>query len=179
MLVENNKIISLRTAPNGRATKMSIRLPATSLDLVEAGSEPESDSDESNAEDTWSDWVSDSGRRCKSLFEDKLLASVTEALDYDKGTYGFDLGSFCKGKGGYIPHRRRRKLLIWSFMHSARFPQSRPPHKLYQEGGTSRFLHTPSQGPQKTKPRNLQWRVFNLSAGTNRSFRPTIIYCPL
>jgi hypothetical protein len=87
-------------APNGRATKMSIHLPATSLDLVEDGSEPESNSEESNAEDTWSDWVSDSGRRCKSLFEDKLLASVTEALDYDKRTYGFDLDSFCKEKGG-------------------------------------------------------------------------------
>jgi type I protein arginine methyltransferase len=98
--LDNDKIISLRTAPNGRVTKMSIHLPATSLDLVEDGSEPESDSEASNAEDTWSDWVSDSGRRCKSLFEDKLLASVTEALDYDKKTYGFDLDSFCKEKGG-------------------------------------------------------------------------------
>jgi hypothetical protein len=80
---------------------MSLRLPATSLDLVENGSGAESDSDGSNSEDTWSDWASDSGndRRCKSLFEDKFLASVAETLDYDKRTYGFDLSSFCKDKG--------------------------------------------------------------------------------
>jgi type I protein arginine methyltransferase len=80
---------------------MSIHLPATSLDLVETGSEAGSDSEGNNAEDTWSDWVSDSAnhKRCKSLFEDKFLASVIEMLDYDKRTYGFDLGSFCKEKG--------------------------------------------------------------------------------
>ncbi|KAI0248224.1 S-adenosyl-L-methionine-dependent methyltransferase [Lactifluus subvellereus] len=79
---------------------MNIHLPATSLDLVETGSGAECESDGTNAEETWSDWVSDSAndRRCKSLFEDKLLASVTEALDYDKRTYGFDLDSFCKEK---------------------------------------------------------------------------------
>lgn len=80
---------------------MNIHLPATSLDLIGTGSGAECESDGTDAEETWSDWVSDSAndRRCKSLFEDKLLASVTEALDYDKRTYGFDLNSFCKEKG--------------------------------------------------------------------------------
>ncbi|KAI0292194.1 S-adenosyl-L-methionine-dependent methyltransferase [Multifurca ochricompacta] len=32
--------------------------------------------------------------QCKSLFEDKFLASTTEALDYDKRIHGFDLNSF-------------------------------------------------------------------------------------
>ncbi|KAF8272591.1 S-adenosyl-L-methionine-dependent methyltransferase [Lactarius quietus] len=78
---------------------MSLHLPATSLD-VEAGSESGSESDENNVEEAWSDWVSDSANatQCKSLFEDKLLASATETLDYDKRTHGFDLNSFCEEK---------------------------------------------------------------------------------
>ena len=77
---------------------MSLHLPATSLDLVDTGSESGSESDE---KDGYSDWISDSAnvKQCKSLFEDKLLASATEAIDYDKGTHGFDLNSFCQEKG--------------------------------------------------------------------------------
>ena len=84
---------------------MSLHLPATSLDLTEAGSESGSESDENFVEEAWSDWVSDSAnaRQCKSLFEDKLLASAPEALDYDKRTHGFDLNSFCEEKGSRIP----------------------------------------------------------------------------
>jgi protein arginine N-methyltransferase 3 len=83
---------------------MSLHLPATSLDRVEAGSESGSDSAEHNVEEAWSDWVSDSANatQCKSLFEDKLLASATEALDYDKRTHGFDLNSFCEEKGSQM-----------------------------------------------------------------------------
>ncbi len=80
---------------------MSLHLPATSLDLYENGSESASESDGNGVEEVWSDWVSDSAnaKQCKSLFEDKLLASAAEALDYDKKTYGFDLNSFCEEKG--------------------------------------------------------------------------------
>jgi protein arginine N-methyltransferase 3 len=86
---------------------MSLHLPATSLDLIEAGSESGSESDENDVEQAWSDWVSDSAnaRQCKSLFEDKLLASATEALDYDKRTHGFDLNTFCGEKGFQILFR--------------------------------------------------------------------------
>lgn len=82
-------------------TAMSLHLPATSLDLIETGSESGSESDENKVEEVWSDWISDSAsaRQCKSLFEDKLLASAAEALDYDKRTHGFDLNSFCEEKG--------------------------------------------------------------------------------
>jgi protein arginine N-methyltransferase 3 len=85
---------------------MSLHLPATSLNIIEAGSESGSDSDENDVEEAWSDWVSDSAnaRQCKSLFEDKLLASAIEALDYDKRTHGFDLNSFCGEKGSQIFH---------------------------------------------------------------------------
>ena len=81
---------------------MSLHLPATSLDLVDTGSESGSESDE---KDGYSDWISDSAnvKQCKSLFEDKLLASATEAIDYDKGTHGFDLNSFCQEKGTRHP----------------------------------------------------------------------------
>lgn len=83
---------------------MSLHLPATSLDLIETGSESRSESDENDVEEVWSDWVSDSAnaRQCKSLFEDKLLASAPEALDYDKRTHRFDLNSFCEEKGSQI-----------------------------------------------------------------------------
>ncbi|KAH9073434.1 S-adenosyl-L-methionine-dependent methyltransferase [Lactarius deliciosus] len=77
---------------------MSLHLPATTLDHIETGSE--SGSEPAENEEVWSDWVSDSAdaRQCKSLFEDKLLASAGEALDYDKKTHGFDLNSFCEEK---------------------------------------------------------------------------------
>ena len=85
---------------------MSLHLPATSLDLIETGSESGSESNENDVEEVWSDWVSDSAnaRQCKSLFEDKLLASAAEALDYDKRTHGFDLNAFCEEKGSQILH---------------------------------------------------------------------------
>ena len=83
---------------------MSLHLPATSLDLNEAGSESGSESDGNDVEEAWSDWVSDSAnaRQCKSLFDDKLLASASEALDYDKRIHGFDLNSFCEEKGAQM-----------------------------------------------------------------------------
>ena len=86
---------------------MSLHLPATSLDLTETGSESGSEPAENDVEEAWSDWVSDSAnaRQCKSLFEDKLLASASEALDYDKITHGFDLNSFCGEKGSQILFR--------------------------------------------------------------------------
>ncbi|KAJ7776814.1 S-adenosyl-L-methionine-dependent methyltransferase [Mycena maculata] len=34
-------------------------------------------------------------RPCRSLFEEKVLPSVEEALAYDKGTHAFDLDAFC------------------------------------------------------------------------------------
>ncbi|KAJ7101532.1 S-adenosyl-L-methionine-dependent methyltransferase [Mycena belliarum] len=50
-----------------------------------------------DAEETWDDWVSDSmqQRPCRSLFEQKDLPSVEEALSYDRNTHGFDLDAFC------------------------------------------------------------------------------------
>ena len=52
-----------------------------------------SDSSSEDEDETWDDWVSDSMAKqtCKSLFDDRILASVSEALAYDKSTHGFDL----------------------------------------------------------------------------------------
>ncbi|KAJ6455461.1 protein arginine N-methyltransferase [Mycena sanguinolenta] len=78
---------------------MSVRLSHRStLPEDDSGSEEgTASSEEDNEEETWDDWVSDSmeQRPCRSLFEDKLLPSVEEALAYDKGTHGFDLDGFC------------------------------------------------------------------------------------
>ncbi|KAI0265674.1 S-adenosyl-L-methionine-dependent methyltransferase [Gloeopeniophorella convolvens] len=79
---------------------MSLHLPAASLDLAETHSESGSESNGSDVEESWSDWVSDSAnsKPCKSLFEEKMLGSAAEALDYDKKAHKFDLNAFCKDK---------------------------------------------------------------------------------
>ncbi|KAI0322098.1 protein arginine N-methyltransferase [Amylostereum chailletii] len=72
---------------------MSHHIPASSTPVV---SDNETDTDSSAAgpeeeEETWSDWVSDSEQPCKSLFEDKTLPSVADALAHDQTVHGFDL----------------------------------------------------------------------------------------
>ncbi|KAJ7712993.1 protein arginine N-methyltransferase [Mycena metata] len=78
---------------------MSVRLPPRStIPEEDSGSEEGSlSSSEDDEEETWDDWVSDSmeQRPCKSLFEDKVLPSVQEALAYDKASHGFDLDALC------------------------------------------------------------------------------------
>ncbi|TFK48794.1 S-adenosyl-L-methionine-dependent methyltransferase [Heliocybe sulcata] len=80
---------------------MSIRLPPSALAQQPRHEDRDSDSGESDAEDeednNFDDWVSDSVDKqpCKSLFEDKNLPSVTDALEYDKKTHGFDLNAVC------------------------------------------------------------------------------------
>ncbi|KAJ7618910.1 protein arginine N-methyltransferase [Mycena polygramma] len=78
-----------------------------SVHLLGRSNVPEDDSDseegtvssteDNDEEETWDDWVSDSmeQRPCRSLFEDKMLPSVEEALAYDKKTHGFDLDGLC------------------------------------------------------------------------------------
>lgn len=61
-----------------------------------------SDEDEDqNDPKTWDDWVSDSqeNRECYSLFEDKKLASVTKAIEYDEQTHKFNLDRVSGGLG--------------------------------------------------------------------------------
>ncbi|KAF8194371.1 arginine N-methyltransferase 3 [Mycena galopus ATCC 62051] len=75
---------------------MSVRLPPRStIPEDESGSEEGTGSgeEETEEEETWDDWVSDSmqQRPCRSLFEDKVLPSMEAAVAYDKETHGFDL----------------------------------------------------------------------------------------
>jgi type I protein arginine methyltransferase len=63
--------------------------------------EPESDSHSTSSEDdddeNWDDWISDSAAKpCKSLFDDSLFPSATDALQSDKSKHGFDLDVICK-----------------------------------------------------------------------------------
>jgi len=54
-----------------------------------------SSSDESDDDQNYDDWVSASGDpRAKSLFEERELANIADALKYDCDTYGFDLNAF-------------------------------------------------------------------------------------
>jgi len=79
---------------------MSIRLHPQDViqgpeDDIDSGSCLSSSNEDEDQNDpkTWDDWVSDSqgDRECYSLFEDKKLASVAKAVEYDEQTYGFNL----------------------------------------------------------------------------------------
>lgn len=63
-----------------------------------SSSEGSSSSEEDEADLTWEDWVSDSAskRPCKSLFEEKMLGSVAEMVEWDKANHGFDFDAICK-----------------------------------------------------------------------------------
>ncbi|KAJ3518164.1 hypothetical protein NLJ89_g28 [Agrocybe chaxingu] len=75
---------------------MSVRLPAPPK-FTEPISDPESDPETSDDDQAWDDWVSDSNGRqeCKSLFDDKVLLSAEDALEYDKKTHNFGLDETC------------------------------------------------------------------------------------
>jgi hypothetical protein len=63
-----------------------------------------SSSDDSDDDQNYDDWVSASGDPpAKSLFEERELANIAEALKHDRDTYGFDLGAFSKQLG--VPDR--------------------------------------------------------------------------
>ena len=76
---------------------MALRLSAQDLGNLppneERSERDRSDSSSEDEDETWDDWVSDSMAKqaCKSLFDDRILPSVSEALAYDKSTHGFDL----------------------------------------------------------------------------------------
>ncbi|CAA7261550.1 unnamed protein product [Cyclocybe aegerita] len=75
---------------------MSVRLPAPPKFTGPIG-DPESDPETSDNDQAWDDWVSDSNGRqeCKSLFDDMVLPSVEDALEYDKKTHNFRLDEIC------------------------------------------------------------------------------------
>jgi hypothetical protein len=59
-----------------------------------------SSSEDSDDDQNYDDWVSASGDpQAKSLFEERELANIAEALKYDRDTYGFDLEAFSKQLG--------------------------------------------------------------------------------
>ena len=59
-----------------------------------------SSSDDSDNDQTYDDWVSASGDPpARSLFEERELGNISEALKYDRDVYGFDLDAFSKQLG--------------------------------------------------------------------------------
>lgn len=66
-----------------------------------------SEDEEDEADLTWEDWVSDSieDKPCRSLFENKVFPSVSEALKHDKTTHGFDLDQTCTKLGVWHAHQ--------------------------------------------------------------------------
>lgn len=68
--------------------------------------DPEGSSSEDENDDgdlTWDDWQSDSlaKRPCRSLFEDKILDTVQEAIQYDEATHGFSLSETTSRLGNF------------------------------------------------------------------------------
>lgn len=80
---------------------MSVRLPPpASHSAGESGTDSSSESDN---DQTWDDWVSDSApQNCKSLFDDKVFPTVDAVSQYDKETHQFDLADVCKTLCMYI-----------------------------------------------------------------------------
>ena len=93
---------------------MSIRLhpqdviqgPEDDIDSGSCLSSSDEDEDQNDPK-TWDDWVSDSqgNRECYSLFEDKKLASVAKAVEYDDKTHGFNLDRVSSKLGEPISFR--------------------------------------------------------------------------
>jgi protein arginine N-methyltransferase 3 len=78
---------------------MSLHLPHPPDDYSKA-EDTDSLSASSGQEDddqNWDDWLSDSFAKqpCKSLFDQKTLSSVEDALRYDQSKYAFDLKDIC------------------------------------------------------------------------------------
>ena len=78
---------------------MSLKVPQQPPPVEDGSDIDDSDSSESTSEEeTWDDWVSDSAVRVatKSLFDDQVFPSVTEALEHDKSVHGFALEEVCR-----------------------------------------------------------------------------------
>ena len=81
---------------------MSIHLPpptvCTQLNNDSDSNLESSNSDLSDGDQAWDDWITDSDdeQKCRSLFDDILLPSVAEALVYDKEFHNFSLKDVCK-----------------------------------------------------------------------------------
>ena len=78
---------------------MSFHLPPQdNISVPNSDIEDSSASSEGEDEETWDDWVSDSNTRqgCKSLFDDKILSCVEDAVAYDRESYKVDIIELCK-----------------------------------------------------------------------------------
>jgi protein arginine N-methyltransferase 3 len=78
---------------------MSFRLPPPdNISVPNSDIEDSSSSSEGEDEENWDDWVSDSNTRqgCKSLFDDKFLSCVEDAVAYDRESYKVDIIQICK-----------------------------------------------------------------------------------
>jgi len=59
-----------------------------------------SSSEDSDDDENYDDWLSASGDPpARSLFEERDLVNISEALKYDRDTHGFDLDAFSKQLG--------------------------------------------------------------------------------
>jgi protein arginine N-methyltransferase 3 len=83
---------------------MSFHLPPPgNFSAPDSDLEGSSASSENEDEETWDDWVSDSHTRqgCKSLFDDKILPCVDDAVAYDRESYKVDIIELCKRLGKF------------------------------------------------------------------------------
>ncbi|THG99108.1 hypothetical protein EW026_g3198 [Hermanssonia centrifuga] len=97
---------------------MAFRLSAGHLEEVQSEGEcsdrlSSSSSEEDEQDLAWDDWVSDSMTKLatKSLFDDTILPSVAEEVEYDKKTHAFDLEQTCVRLG--LDMYKRIRLINW------------------------------------------------------------------
>jgi type I protein arginine methyltransferase len=84
----------------------AVRIPASAAFVSDSDSCAD-DASESSSEidDTgdqaWEDWVETDTLPCLSLFDDRVLPSAADALQYDSTTYRFDYQAQCGKLGIY------------------------------------------------------------------------------
>jgi len=78
---------------------MSIRLPPPSQNIEQAGntiSDSGTSDTDSDDDQGWDDWTSDTNAICKSLFDNEVFPSIQEAIAHDRESHNFVLDDVCK-----------------------------------------------------------------------------------
>lgn len=88
-----------RLLSTSRTSTMSIRMPPPSQNIEQIGNTI-SDSGTSDADTDddqgWDDWTSDTNTICKSLFDNEEFPSMQEAIAHDRQSHNFVLDDVCK-----------------------------------------------------------------------------------
>ncbi len=78
---------------------MSIRMPPPLQNFGQTGnitSDSGSSGADTDDDQAWDDWTSDTNAICKSLFDNEVFPSIQEAIAHDRQRHNFVLDDVCK-----------------------------------------------------------------------------------